>query len=222
MPWKLTIRIGELLVTATLAIAIIAAWRAERADRAQLAAELAAAKQSLTQADDRQHTRDSQLLQTLATLAADKRSVTSPAQIIRELPQYLSLPEPITLQSTTQNQSAPKSGTSENNVDPGTANSHSSSKNSPKGQPQTQAVIPAEDLKPLYDFTLDCKACQTKLAAAQGDLTDEKTKTVTLTKERDEAVRTAKGGSLLQRITRAAKWFAIGAAAGAIAARAAH
>jgi hypothetical protein len=222
MPWKLTIRIGELLVTAALAVAIIAAWRAERADRAQLAAELAAAKQSLTQADDRQHTRDSQLLQTLATLAADKRSVTSPAQIIRELPQYLSLPAPITLQSTTQSQSAPKSGTSENNVDPGTANSHSSSKNSPKGQPQTQAVIPAEDLKPLYDFTLDCKACQTKLAAAQGDLTDEKTKTVTLTKERDEAVRTAKGGSLLQRITRAAKWFAIGAAAGAIAARAAH
>jgi hypothetical protein len=222
MPWKLTIRIGELLVIATLAIAIIAAWRADRADRAQLAAELAAAKQSLTQADDRQHTRDSQLLQTLATLAADKRSVTSPAQIIRELPQYLSLPEPITLQSTTQSQSAPKPSTSENNLDPSNANSQRSPTNSSKGQPQTQAVIPAEDLKPLYDFTLDCKACQTKLAAAQGDLTDEKTKTVTLTKERDEAVRTAKGGSLLQRITRAAKWFAIGAAAGAIAARAAH
>src|SRR5277367_927911 len=167
MPWKLTIRIGELLVTATLAIAIIAAWRAERADRAQLAAELAAAKQSLTQADDRQHTRDSQLLQTLATLAADNRSVTSPAQIIRELPQYLSLPAPITLQSTTQSQSALKPGASENgtsqsNVDLGTANSHSSPRNSPKGQPQTQAVIPTEDLKPLYDFTLDCKACQTK------------------------------------------------------------
>lgn len=137
MPWKLTIRIGELLVTATLAISIIAAWRAERADRAQLAAELAAPKQSLTQADDRQHARDSQLLQTLATLAADKRSVTSPEQIIRELPQYLSLPAPITLQSTTQSQSALKpgtseNGTSENNADPGTANSHSSPKNSPK------------------------------------------------------------------------------------------
>lgn len=165
MPWKLTIRIGELLVIATLAIAIIAAWRADRADRAQLAAELAAAKQSLTQADDRQHTRDSQLLQTLATLAADKRSVTSPAQIIRELPQYLSLPEPITLQSTTQSQSAPKPSTSENNLDPSNANSQRSPTNSSKGQPQTQAVIPAEDLKPLYDFTLDCKACQTKLAA---------------------------------------------------------
>ena len=91
---------------------------------------------------------------------------------------------------------------------------------SPTGQ--TQAVIPAEDLKPLYDFTLDCKACQAKLAASQGDLTDEKAKTVVLTKERDAAVRIAKGGSILRRIARAAKWFAIGAAAGAIAARAAH
>jgi hypothetical protein len=69
---------------------------------------------------------------------------------------------------------------------------------------------------------LDCKACQTKLTAAQADLTDEKTKTATLTKERNEAVRAAKGGSVLRRVTRAAKWFAIGAAAGAIAARAAH
>ena len=86
MPWKLTIRAAELLVTAVLAAALFAAWRAERNDRTQLSAELATAKQSLTQADDRQHTRDSQLLQTLATLAADKRTITTPAQIIRELP----------------------------------------------------------------------------------------------------------------------------------------
>jgi hypothetical protein len=221
MPWKLTIRIGELLVTATLAIAIFAAWRAERADRAQLAAELATAKQSLTQADDRQHTRDSQLLQTLATLAADKRSVTTPAQIIRELPQYLSLPSPITMQPAAPTQSAASPSASDN-ATTGTAGSPPGSTNSPNRNQQPQVVIPAEDLKPLYDFTLDCKACQTKLATIQGDLIDEKTKTVTLTKERDEAVRTAKGGSLLRRITRAAKWFAIGAAAGAIAARAAH
>src|ERR1700731_537890 len=84
MPWKLWIRAGEILVTAVLAISLIAAWRAGRNDRANLAAELATAKQSLAQADDRQHTRDSQLLQTLATLAADKRNVTTPAQIIRE------------------------------------------------------------------------------------------------------------------------------------------
>jgi hypothetical protein len=53
-------------------------------------------------------------------------------------------------------------------------------------------------------------------------LTDEKTKTAALTKERDAAVRAAKGGSVLRRIARAGKWFAIGAAAGAIAAKAAR
>ena len=81
-------------------------------------------------------------------------------------------------------------------------------------------MIPSADLKPLYDFALDCKACQSKLTAAQADLADEKTKTTTLTKERDAAVRTAKGGSTLQRAVRAAKWLLIGAAAGTLAARA--
>jgi hypothetical protein len=83
-------------------------------------------------------------------------------------------------------------------------------------------VIPAQDLKPLYDFTLDCKACQAKLSASQADLADEKTKTVTLTKERDQALTAANGGSTWRRIGRAAKWFILGAAAGAIAARATH
>ena len=202
MPLRIWIRLAELLVTVILALSLIEAWHAERRDRTQLAAELATAKQALAQADSRQHDRDTQLLQTLSTLATEKRTVTSPAQIIRELPQQMGLPVPIVLQPS-----------------PGATQTGSKGV-SPTGQ--TQAVIPAEDLKPLYDFTLDCKACQAKLAASQGDLTDEKAKTVVLTKERDAAVRIAKGGSILRRIARAAKWFAIGAAAGAIAARAAH
>jgi hypothetical protein len=93
----------------------------------------------------------------------------------------------------------------------------------PDSDPQQfQAVIPSADLKPLYDFAVDCKACQAKLTATQADLADEKTKSATLAKERNEAVRVANGGSILRRLGRAAKWFAIGAAAGAIAARAAH
>jgi hypothetical protein len=85
-----------------------------------------------------------------------------------------------------------------------------------------QAVIPAQDLKPLYDFSLDCKACQAKLAACQADLADEKLKTSALTKERDRALQIARGGSSWQRISRAAKWLLIGAAAGAVAAKNAH
>ena len=177
MPTRLWLRLTEILITATLAIAVLTAWRADRRDRAQLAADVAAAKQSLAQAAARQHDRDAQLVQTLATLAAEKRSITTPAQIVRELPRQISLPSPIVLQS------APSSSPSGEaaRVVAGTAVAPAHNSN------QAQAVIPAEDLKPLYDFTLDCKACQSKLASAQGDLTDERAKTAVLTRERDEA-----------------------------------
>ena len=91
---------------------------------------------------------------------------------------------------------------------------------SPPNDASPAAVLPATDLKPLYDFALDCQACQAKLTASQADLADEKTKSAALTKERDAALQAAKGGSVLRRIARAAKWFALGAAAGAIAAKA--
>jgi len=115
---------------------------------------------------------------------------------VRELPSQISLPSPIVLESA-----------------PALPNSPT---------PKVNAVIPAEDLKPLYDFTIDCKACQSKLVAAQGDLLGEQKKTTTLTHERGDALRIARGGSAWRRIGRAAKWFLIGAAAGAIAAKAAH
>ncbi len=210
MPTRLWLRLAELLITATLAIAVLSAWRADRRYRAQLAADLAAAKQALSQADTRQHERDSQLVQTLATLAAEKRTVTTPAQIVRDLPQQISLPSPIVLQP------APS-------PNPGSEPTRAGAAADPaRDSNQTQAVIPAEDLKPLYDFTLDCKACQSKLTTTQGDLADERSKTAVLTRERDEAVRAAKGGSVFRRMARAAKWLAIGAAFGAIAAQARH
>jgi hypothetical protein len=196
MPARHWIRLVELIAALLLALAIFFSWRADRRDRSQLASELAATKQLLAAADTRQHDRDAQLAQTLATLAAEKRTIVTPAQIVRDLPSQLPLPAPLVLQSTP------------------------ASPNSPS--PQTNAVIPAEDLKPLYDFAIDCKACQAKLATAQADLTDERQKTTALTRERDDALHIARGGSLIRRIGRAAKWLLIGAAAGAAAAKAAH
>ena len=196
MPTRDWIRLAELTAALLLALAVFFSWRADRRDRSQLESELAATKQLLAAADTRQHDRDAQLAQTLATLAAEKRTIVTPAQIIHDLPTQLPLPSPIVLQSAPASPSSPS--------------------------PKTNAVIPAEDLKPLYDFTIDCKACQSRLTTAQADLTDEHQKTVALTRERDDALRIARGGSLLRRITRAAKWFLIGAAAGAVAAKAAH
>jgi len=216
MTLRIWLKLATTLLVAILAVAIFEAWRAEHRASAQLDAELATTKQALAAADARQHDRDTQLAQTLSSIAAEKRAATTPIQILHDLPNVISLPTPLTLPASP----APSPGQTAQSPDgksaPGIGGS---APDSPKPQ---QVLIPAEDLKPLYDFGLDCKACQAKLAAAQGDLTDEKTKTTALTKERDEALKAAKGGSVLRRIARAAKWFAIGAAAGAIAAKSAH
>jgi type II secretory pathway pseudopilin PulG len=190
------LRFVALIMTAILGVAILQAWRADRRDRSQLESELAATKQLLAAADARQHDRDAQLAQTLATLAAEKRTIVTPAQVIHDLPSQIPLPSPIVLQ-------------------PAPASSNSA-------LPQTSALIPAEDLKPLYDFAIDCRTCQAKLAATQGDLADERKKSSALTKERDDALRVARGGSTWRRIARATKWLLIGAAAGAIAAKTTH
>jgi len=212
MPLRSWIRLLEPIFIVAVVLAIFVAWRADRRDRAQLASELAATKQLLAAADARQHDRDARLAETLTTLAAQKRTVLTPAQIVRELPREIGLPSPLVLQSTEAKSSV------SNQVDKQpAANAVGNAK-----QAETQAVIPGADLKPLYDFAIDCKACRAKLTAAQADLTDEKTKTAALTKERDHALQIARGGSPFRRIGRAAKWFFIGAAAGAIAAKAAR
>jgi hypothetical protein len=102
----------------------------------------------------------------------------------------------------------------------GTAASDNPLPKTPIPADSSKVILPAADLRPLYDFALDCQACRAKLTAAQADLADEKSKSAALTRERDAALRVAKGGSALRRIVRATKWFLLGAAAGAVAAKA--
>jgi len=233
-------RLAELLIAGALSIAIFAAWQSDRRNRAQLSADLAAANQSLAQATARQHDRDTQLQQTLASLAAAKRANTTPQQILRDLPSHLPLPIPITVTPSTcrgtghpwppeatslTNESSPQSSRSNPTQPPISAAGPlvpPPNDESPNAATDSPLTLPAADLRPLYDFALDCQACQAKLSAAQSDLADERTKSATLTRERDEAIHTAKGGTTFRRLTRAAKWFVLGAAAGAIAATAHH
>src|SRR5580698_3029204 len=160
MSWKLILRLAELTVSAILALSLFLAWRAERSDRAKLATELAIAQQSLTQASDRQQSRDADLLHTLATLATQRRDAQTPQQILQSLPQQIPLPQPIVL-SPLANQAASPSQTATANDTAATTSSRHSPVTKPSA-PEPQAVIPSADLKPLYDFALDCKACQAK------------------------------------------------------------
>jgi hypothetical protein len=192
---------------AALLIAALAfhAWLASRDEQQRLHATLAAQKQVLDAADVRERARDTALNATLAEIDNLKRATQTPAQVLRELPKYLPLPEPITLAQT--DKPAPVS------PQQGTALPER-----PEAR-QASAQIPAADLKPLYDYVQDCRACQAQLAAAKQDRADDAAKISALTLERDAAVTAAKGGSVWRRLRRNALWFAIGAAAGYAAAK---
>jgi hypothetical protein len=229
---RLWLRLAEIAVPILLAITICTAWEDDRRDRARLAGQLAAAQQTIAAATAREKTRDDALSQTLAQIDELKRTVITPEQILKALPNTISLPAPITLQPNVPPAAgsvgasfSPSPSTSASPGEPRGANSDPGTQLPANPAPKPNgpnAVVPSADLKPLYDFALDCKACQAKLAASQSDLADEKTKTAALTQQRDAAVQAAKGGSALRRIARAAKWFILGAAAGAVAAKAAH
>jgi hypothetical protein len=225
---RIWLKLGEIIVPILLAIIIFVSWQADRRDRAALAAQLAAAQKTIADATASQHNRDTLLNQTLAQINDQKQATLTTAQILNSLQAAMSLPSPITQKTnsspTTLPASLSASATSQQSSSSATNLSSQLPNNptpKPAQSPQTDATLPAADLKPLYDFALDCKACQAKLTASQSDLADEKTKTAALIKERDAALTAAKGGSTLRRIARAAKWFAIGAAAGAVAALAA-
>lgn len=221
------IKVTAAIVVLAVVVAIGVAWRAEMGNRDELAAELASTKKALEDAEARQRERDAKLADTLAVIAAQKRAVQSPAQIVAELPKQMGLPVAITLQSVPQAAGAgatAPAGSAGGGSAAATRGSNQSTNeiNTEQDPSKVHGMIPGQDLKPLYDFALDCQACQAKLAASQSDLVDEQGKTKALTKERDDALRVARGGSIWRRIGRASKWMLIGAAAGAVAARAVH
>lgn len=76
------------------------------------------------------------------------------------------------------------------------------------------AEIPAADLKPLYNYVQDCRACQLRLAATAQNSSDETAKIAALTRERDAAVTASKGGTLWRRFRSNALWLAVGATLG--------
>ncbi len=201
------VKIAAVVAVVALAAGVFVAWRDARKEQAALQAELKTTQQALAEAAARQATRDAAVNNLVAGLKKTEATVQKPAQVVAALPSVLTLPEPITIET-----------------EPPASKNHVDGIGRPGSLPndiEPKVNFPAADLKPpLYDFAADCKACQAKLGAAQADLADEKVKSQALGRERDDALRAAKGGSVLRRIARAAKWFAIGAAAGAIAAKA--
>jgi hypothetical protein len=194
-------KVAALLIAMVAGVSVYVAWRGSQREQAQLKAELQATQKALTDADTRQKARNTELEKILAGFNAKKAAVQKPEQVVKALPAVLPLPAPI-LDVPVANA--------------GTSNAPGGGKAS-ASTPKSNVLLPSADLKPLYDYAVDCQECRARLSAAQGNLVDEQTKTQALTKERDSALQAARGGSVLRRVARAAKWFAIGAAAGAVA-----
>jgi len=257
---------------------IIYSWLESRADRAQLQATLAAQQQMIDAAESREHESAAELKTSLDQIAVLKRQVQTPAQIISSLPQYLPLPEPITLdpaprasalQSSQMIGSSPdpqqgiaaekgtiaprapcdpatslpdspaphrsatdllsalkseisnfKSSRSLTSPVPNAALSRDAQTPDHPAKSSSNAEIPEADLKPLYDFVQDCRACQAQLAAANANLTNEQARSAALARERNAAVTAAKGGGFWRQLKRNTKWLAIGAVVGVVLARA--
>lgn len=210
------VEIAAFSVVLLLATLALSAWFASRDEEQRLQTTLTAQKQVIDAVGVRERARDATLKDALAQIGKLKRDTRTPSQIIRDLPKYLPLPQPITI---TDLANPPKAatqhgaGTSEKTsfpplVPPSLAD----------GLPATPAAqVPAADLKSLYNVVQDYRACQLRLTAANENAADQTGKAAALTRERDVAITTAKGGTFWRRLRRNALWFAVGAGAGYIA-----
>ena len=227
---KSWLQVGAVAIVVVLAVSVFVAWRTVRQEQTQLQEKLKVAEAAVRDANAREATRGVALQQQLAEILKQKKAVQRPEDVVKALPGVLPLPTAITLSegsgvsaAQTESRTLTSFGLTSKTVR--MTNERVTNPNngvSPSNAATGDLRLPAEDLKPLYDFALECKACQAELGAAKADLKDEKLKTQALGRERDSALQAAKGGSVLRRVARAAKWFAIGAAAGAVAAKMAH
>ena len=255
----MTQRTFEIIVAAiVLLIAGFAfsAWRSSRDEQQRLQSTLATQKQLLDAADAREKSRNASLAEALAQIDALKHATQTPQQIVRDLPKFIPLPQPITLvepvsanasnanvpEPQKKLNSQPEKG-SGHSIEKGTTGADDSppkakrliegpnaktTQNSLPDAPLAPALrcqtsvdcsaeLPPADLKPLYDYVQDCRACEAELAVAKQNAADDATKIAALTSERDAAITAAKGGTFWRRLRRDAVWFALGVAAGSAA-----
>ncbi|HKV06300.1 MAG TPA: hypothetical protein VJO53_14480 [Candidatus Acidoferrales bacterium] len=221
-----TLELAATCVALLIAALAVHSWLASRDEQQRLAATLAAQKQLLDAADAREAARQSALTATLAQIDKLKRAAQTPEEILRDLPKYLPLPQPIALvpaghpgAAPAEQGTAPLAAASSSD---GTSRSGATvPAETPSDLPAVPvAQIPASDLKPLYDYVQDCRACQAQLAAARQDKFDDAARIAALMRERDAAITAAKGGTFWRRLRRNTLWFVVGAGIGAAAARA--
>lgn len=167
----LTGRLGIILVVALLAVAGIGFWLWKEQHDARIRAEsvIEAQRQAMGEIDRRMGARQDALESSLKAIAEQKAQVRTPDQVIKVLPQYVTLP------------SAPA-------ISPPLPNG-------PSTEIQNHSIsggglfFPPEDVKPLFDHLADCQACKVELGIRQADVVDLEAKVRAVEKQRDAALK---------------------------------
>lgn len=156
------------------------------------------AKQSAARIASEEKRRDEAEAAQLAGMKKQVERLKSTREIAAWLPKQVPTPEPVKIKVPQATKTSPT--------------------------PAAVATIPQPDLPALRDYVESCKVCSVKLHAAQQDLAAQKQqlqlageRLSAVEKERDAALKAAKGGGFWHRMKNEFKWFVIGAGAGAAA-----
>jgi len=241
---RVTREVVVLLMAFAAGATALRTWLSARDDQRKLKTTIAEQNKLIAAADTRQTERERSLQDALAAIERLKKQTRTPAQVVQQLPQYLSLPHPIALQTPVGNilpqgsssilipralrsatvdraSHSPSSVTNEalpENVP--TASNAPGFALAPQNVPDPPTVdFPADDLKPLFDFVQTDRECQLQLQTARQKAADDQGKIQALALEKDKALAFARGGARWHRTARALKWLAVGAAASYLSSR---
>lgn len=205
MTIRTKLEIAGALVAIVLIALALASWREAKNDTAALKATMTTEAKVVVSASAHEAATDKAADKAVAALETTRKSIRTPSQAFKALPEAIPLPVPLLVVPPAQD---PHGGTSQLPA--------------PPVAKAGDAIIPAADLQPLADFGIACQECKTKLDASTKDRADDALKLKAVTGERDAALADLKGGTFWKRVKRNGKMIvigiAIGAAAGAVAA----
>jgi hypothetical protein len=190
--WTYATLLGVVADGLFLAIAI-PSYLASRDERVRMDATIKAQTDVIAKLDDQMKQRDRQAAADIQRIRDEALQVRTPAQAVAALPKVIELPKPIFLQPA--------------EVVPGPGVSVAQIPDAPS------AVIPSEDIMPLFMKLSQCKADQVALGVCRADVTDLKAKGEALEQQRDAALRATRG-TFWQKFKGCAVRAGVGAAGG--------
>lgn len=187
---KVTVALSLALFTVLMFVGY--SWLKEHDAHLTLAAQTQANNDAIATIQEKDNEREKFLESAVADLSRLQDHTKTTAQVVAALPQVITVPSPV--RQVTQQEAAASPSLNVNDV-----------------------VIPAMDVKPLFDAQVACKKCALENASLKDEVTNLTAMSTIKDKQHAEDVQALKGGTKMQRFKTAAKWTALGGVVGVVA-----